>query len=231
MQLRRTVKLLIMTSLLIHAIAHSLPPQPKSKRAPDLVEITAIDPSIKLDIRYASSNNFLGRPVYAQARAFLQRDAALALQRAHQSLRSFGFGIVVFDGYRPWSVTKEFWESVDDNARQKGFVAKPSDGSRHNRGCAVDVSLYQLGNGKQVTMPSEYDEFSQRAYPDFNHANGESIASRDLLIRTMQAHGFEVLYNEWWHFDFKGWKDYALMDIAFEDIAPAPAVAPAPDKR
>jgi zinc D-Ala-D-Ala dipeptidase len=230
--LRRAIsKLLIMASLLLHTSAHALPAQAKAKRASDLVEILAIEPGIKLDIRYAGSNNFLGRPVYRQARAFLQRDAALALQKAHHSLRAYGFGLVVFDGYRPWSVTKEFWESVDDQARQQGFVAKPSDGSRHNRGCAVDVSLFELSSGRQVRMPSEYDEFSARAYPDFTGANGESIDARNLLIRTMQSVGFDVLYNEWWHFDFRDWKDYALMDVAFEDIAPTTAVAPAPDPR
>jgi zinc D-Ala-D-Ala dipeptidase len=218
MQLTSVKFFLLMTGLLLHSAAGSLPNQPKAKRAADLVEIARIEPSIQLDIRYATNNNFLGRPVYTAGRAFLQRDAALALQTAHLALRPHGFGIVVFDAYRPWSVTKEFWESVDDQARQAGFVAKPSDGSRHNRGCAVDVSLFDLSSGKQVTMPTDYDEFSPRAYPNYRGANGESISARDLLIRTMKQAGFDVLYNEWWHFDYRDWQDYALMDIAFEEI-------------
>jgi zinc D-Ala-D-Ala dipeptidase len=226
LRLNNVKVLLIVSGLLLHTSAGSLPQQARAKRPADLVEIVRIEPSIALDIRYATNNNFLGRPVYTQARAFLQRDAATALQKAHLALRPHGFGIVVFDAYRPWSVTKEFWESVDDQARRAGFVAKPSDGSRHNRGCAVDASLFDLRSGKQVAMPSEYDEFSARAYPDYTGANGESITARNLLIRTMKQAGFAVLYNEWWHFDYRDWQDYALMDVSFESLDFAPSARP-----
>jgi zinc D-Ala-D-Ala dipeptidase len=199
--------------------ASALPWQPPAKRTADLVEVTGLDPSIKLDIRYASSNNFLGRPVYAQARAYLQREAAIALVQAHKALRLHGFGIQIFDAYRPWSVTVEFWHGASPQARQAGYVAKPAEGSRHNRGCAVDVTLYELSSGKAVQMPSEYDEFSERAHPHYSGSNGESQQARERLIQAMKTVGFEVLYNEWWHFDFRGWRDYALMDVRFEQLA------------
>jgi D-alanyl-D-alanine dipeptidase len=129
------------------------------------VEIKALDPGIHLDIRYATANNFVGRPVYKEARAFLQRPAAEALVRAHRALAAQGYGIVVFDGYRPWSVTKLFWDVTPED--KKEFVADPSQGSRHNRGCAVDLSLYDLASGREVEMPSGYDEMTERAYPDY----------------------------------------------------------------
>src|SRR5262249_48038473 len=121
-------------------------------RKPDLVELIGLDPTIKLDIRYATSNNFLGRPVYTEARAFLQRPAAEALVRANKALHKKGYGLVIHDGYRPWTVTKIFWDATP--ADKKQFVADPSQGSRHNRGCAVDLSMFELKTGRIVEMPS-----------------------------------------------------------------------------
>jgi D-alanyl-D-alanine dipeptidase len=131
-------------------------------RNPDLVEIIKLDPTIKLDIRYATKNNFFGKAVYKQPRAFLQRPAAEALVRVNQALRKQGYGVVVFDGYRPWSVTKAFWDATPLD--KKIFVADPGKGSRHNRGCAVDLSLFDLKTGELVKMPSEYDEMTERAH-------------------------------------------------------------------
>src|SRR5439155_316237 len=123
------------------------PPEPGRFRDPDLVELTSLDPGIKLDVRYATDRNFVGRPVYSEARAFLQRPAAEALLRAHRSLRPRGYGALVFDGYRPWSVTKLFWDLTPRAKRE--FVADPRKGSKHNRGCAVDMSLYDLATGRE----------------------------------------------------------------------------------
>ena len=189
---------ILLSSVLLLTSCQSGPPKESGTfREPDLVEISKLDPTIRLDIRYATTNNFLGRPVYRQARAFLQRPAAEALVRAHRNLKTNGYGILLFDGYRPWSVTKIFWDSATDEQRRIEFVANPQKGSRQNRGCAADVSLYELATGKEVQMPSAYDEFSERAFPTYTGGSLESRALRDLLRHAMEAEGFTVYPAEW----------------------------------
>jgi D-alanyl-D-alanine dipeptidase len=185
-------------------------------RKPDLVELVKLDPTIKLDIRYATTNNFLGTPVYTQARAFLQRPAAEALLRAHLELKSRGYGLIIHDGYRPWYVTKIFWDATPDD--KKIFVADPAKGSVHNRGCAVDLSLYDLTTGKEVKMPSGYDEMTERAYADYAGGTEGERALRELLRHAMEAQGFAVIPKEWWHFDYKDWKQYPILNVRFEDL-------------
>ena len=185
-------------------------------RAPDLVELVKLDPTIKLDIRYATTNNFLGTPVYTQARAFLQRPAAEALLRAQQELKAKGYGLIIHDGYRPWYVTKIFWDAVPVDKRI--FVANPAAGSKHNRGCAVDLSLYDLSTGKEVTMPSGYDEMTDRAYADYPGGTDEERARRAILREAMEKQGFAVIPKEWWHFDYKDWKLYPIQNVKFEDL-------------
>jgi len=197
--------------------AQEMPKEQGNFRSPDLVEIIRLDPTIKLDIRYATSNNFLGRPIYSEARAFLQRPAAEALRRVNQSLRKKGYGLLVFDGYRPWSITKKFWDETPAEKRQ--FVADPSKGSKHNRGCAVDLSLFDMKTGKEVEMPSAYDEFSERAYPSYQGGTKSQRHLRNLLRAAMEANGFTVNQYEWWHFDYRGWQHYPLLNIAFNQIA------------
>lgn len=209
---------ILLFALLLVGCQHGPPKETGQFRQSDLVEITQLDSTVRLDIRYATTNNFLHRPVYAQAKAFLQRPAAEALVRAHQSLKAKGYGIVVFDGYRPWSVTKLFWDSASDAERKIEFVANPKKGSRHNRGCAADISLFDLTTGKEVTMPSGYDEFSERAFPTYAGGTAESRRSRDLLRAAMEAEGFTVYPAEWWHFDYKDWKIYRIQNIPFEAI-------------
>lgn len=193
------------------------PPTEKNKREADLIELISLDPTIRLDIRYATSNNFVGKAVYPEARAFLQRPAAKALVKVHRELRRMGLGLVIFDGYRPWSITKLFWEVT--TPEQRKFVADPAKGSKHNRGCAVDLSIYDLKTGLLLPMPSEYDEFSERASPDYSGGTPEERANRDLLRRLMEASGFIVNPNEWWHFDYKDWQKYSIYDISFAEAA------------
>ena len=181
-----------------------------------MIELTELSNTIKLDIRYATANNFVGRPVYAEARAFLQRPAAEALVRVHEKLREQGLGLVIFDGYRPWTITKLFWEVVPEDKRK--FVADPAKGSKHNRGCAVDLSIYNLRSGKLIDMPSGFDEFTERASPNYTGGTEKERANRDLLRSLMEAEGFSVNPNEWWHFDYKDWEKYAIYDIAFSEI-------------
>ena len=199
-----------------YAAAQEKPKEKGEFREPELVEIVKLDPTVKLDIRYATSNNFLGRPVYKEARAFLQRPAAEALTRANRKLREKGYGLLVFDGYRPWSVTKIFWDSTPED--KKRFVADPSQGSRHNRGCAVDLTLYDIRSGREVKMPSGYDEMTERAYPNYSGGTLEQRRMREMLREAMESEGFTVYEFEWWHFDYKDWKKYPLLDIGFDQI-------------
>lgn len=190
--------------------------QPEVSSKTDLVEIVQLDSTIKLDIRYATSNNFMRRAMYTHARAFLQRPAAEALVRAHAKLKRLGYGILVFDAYRPWSVTKHFWDETPP--AQRKFVANPKEGSRHNRGCAVDLSLYNLKTGMEVSMPSAYDEFTDRASASYRGGTAQQRRHRDLLRRAMEAEGFSVNPHEWWHFDFHAWREYPVLDIPFDRL-------------
>ena len=208
----------ITAALLLAACLSGPPYQPGSFRSPDLVELTRIDPTIHLDIRYATENNFMHRPMYSQARAFLQRPAAEALAQAHAELRKMGYGLLIFDAYRPWSVTKRFWDEASPVQRRQGFVADPRTGSRHNRGCAVDVTLYELATGKPVDMPSDFDEFSERALPTYQGGTPEQRENRDLLRAVMETHGFQVNSVEWWHFDYAEWREYPVMNVDFRSL-------------
>lgn len=201
---------------LAFAMAQQPPKEEGTFRQPDLVELVKLDPSIKLDIRYATKNNFLGKPVYKEARAFLQRPAAEALVRINQSLHAQGYGLIIHDGYRPWYVTKIFWDVTPED--KKIFVADPAKGSRHNRGCAVDLSLFDLKTGKEVVMPSEYDEMTERAHINYACAAPEPKRLRDLLRSAMEADGFAVYEPEWWHYDYKDWKEYPIGNLKFSEI-------------
>ncbi len=183
-----------------------------------MLELITLDNTIKLDIRYAREDNFVGRPVYQEARAFLQKDAAHALVRIHKKIAKSGFGLVIFDGYRPWSVTKLFWEVVSED--QKQYVADPKIGSRHNRGCAVDLSLYDLDTHELLVMPTDFDEFNEKASPDYKGGTKEETSNRDLLRLIMENDGFTVNPKEWWHFDYKNWKDHEIYNISFSELTP-----------
>ncbi len=182
----------------------------------DLVELTKLDPTIKLDIRYATTNNLFGSVFYSQPRAFLQRPAAEAVVRVHQRLKPMGYGLLIHDAYRPWYVTKVFWDATPND--KKLFVADPSKGSRHNRGAAVDLTVYYLATGEPVEMVATYDETTDRAYP--NYPGGTSLQRwhRDLLRSVMEAYGFTVYEAEWWHFDYKDWQKYPIGNQVFENI-------------
>lgn len=196
------------------------PPQETGDFLPtDLVELTKLDPTIKLDIRYATTNNLFGTVFYSQPRAFLQRAPAEALVRVSSKLKPLGFGLLVHDGYRPWYVTKVFWDATPDD--KKIFVADPSKGSRHNRGAAVDLSLYDLKTGKPIEMVSTYDETTDRAHPDYPGGTSLQRWHRDLLRSAMEAEGFTVYEAEWWHFDYKDWQRYHIGNQRFEALSQA----------
>jgi D-alanyl-D-alanine dipeptidase len=199
------------------ALAATPPVETADKLPSDLVEVTSLEPGIKRDIRYAGPNNFMGIPLYERSAAYLQRPAAEALARIHRALAARGYGLLVYDAYRPWSVTWMFWEATPPEARI--FVADPAQGSRHNRGCAVDLTLYDLKTGQPVEMPSRYDEFSTRAYADFIGGTTRQRALRAILRQAMEADGFTVYAEEWWHFDYRDYGRYPIGTKTFTELA------------
>jgi len=181
----------------------------------NLVDLQKLDNRFKLDIRYASENNFMRSKFYNSQRAFLNKEAAQNLLNAQNELEKKGYGIVVFDAYRPWYVTKMFWEGTPESL--KHFVADPEKGSVHNRGCAIDIGLYDKVTGENIEMISGYDEFTERAYPDYSGGEKSKREIRDLLISTMERNGFTVYEYEWWHFNYK-YCDSGIMNYSFEEL-------------
>ncbi len=199
------------------ALAAEPPAEPPGLRAPELADLTRLDKSILLDIRYASTNNFTGAVFYKQSRAFMQKPAAQAVVKAHQQLQQQGLGLLIHDAYRPWHVTKMFWDATPVDLKK--FVANPANGSRHNRGCAVDLTLYDLASKQPIPMVAGYDEFSPRSFPGYPGGTSRQRWHRRLLRETMQAAGFEVYEYEWWHFDYRAWKQYPILNKTFEELA------------
>lgn len=180
----------------------------------ELVEIKKAIPNITLDIRYATKNNFMKQVMYKQARAFARKPVVASLKKIQQELNKKGYGLKIFDGYRPYATTVEFYKKASD----KNFVANPAKGSKHNRGCAVDLTLINLKTGKEIAMATPYDSFSAAAAANYEPVNQEVRKNRNFLIRIMKKYGLNVLKNEWWHYDFSGWQNYPLMNIPFEKL-------------
>src|SRR6185312_7284237 len=164
----------------------------------------------------ATTNDFLSTPVYLQAKAYMQRPAAEAVVRASTELKKLGYGLLVHDSYRPWYVTRIFWDATPDD--KKIFVANPAEGSRHNRGCAVDLPLYNLATGQPLEMVGVYDEMSPRSYPFYPGGTGLQRWQRNLLRHEMEKQGFRVYDFEWWHFDYQDWRKYPILNLTFEQL-------------
>lgn len=179
-----------------------------------LVDLKKFIPSIKLDIKYATNDNFMGEPVYKQKRAFARYPAAVALKKIQAELKKKNLGLKIFDGYRPYSVTCRFFEKTRDSV----FCAVPWRGSRHNRGCAVDLTLVNLKTGKELKMPTPFDDFTPKAHAEYKDLPEDVIKNRELLKDVMSRHGFKVLADEWWHYDFAEWNKFELTDIPFEEL-------------
>jgi D-alanyl-D-alanine dipeptidase len=139
---------------------------------------------------------------------------AEALSRVQTRAEAAGYGLLIFDAYRPWRITKAIWEQTRPDKRE--FVADPATGSRHNRGCSIDLSLHR--GGVEVAMPSPYDDFTPAAYRSYTAAPPEALRLRALLEGWMVAEGFVPLANEWWHFDWAEWRRYPIMDVPLEDV-------------
>jgi len=180
----------------------------------ELVDLERFIPGVKMDIRYATTNNFTGERIYTLAKAYARRPVAVALKKAQEEFRDHGYGIKIFDAYRPYAATVKFYEVYPDST----FVASPWRGSRHNRGCAIDMTLVNLATGEELKMPTGYDAFVREAYPSHPVADPEVRRNRALLIQVMEKHGFRVNASEWWHFDFRGYSAYEILDIPFEKL-------------
>lgn len=181
----------------------------------ELVDLETVIPGILLDIHYARSDNFTGVPVYTSARAFLVKPAAEALRAVQEALAPRGLCVKIWDAYRPYSVTLYFYEVYRDTA----FVANPARGSIHNRGCAVDLTLCSLRDGREIAMPTPFDDFSPVAGADYEDLPPQILANRKLLREVMSRYGFTVNPDEWWHYNFENAKDFPLRDLSFETLS------------
>lgn len=186
----------------------------KSNPENQLVDLEEIVPGLVLDIRYATTNNFTGEKIYNIAKAYARKPVAEALKKIQAELKVQGLGIKIFDAYRPYKATVRFYELYKDTT----YVASPYKGSRHNRGCALDVTIVNLQNGKELKMPTAYDSFSKAAWPSTPINDPLITKNRTTLINIMQKYGFRVNSAEWWHFDFIGWKKFEVLDIDFEEL-------------
>ena len=180
-----------------------------------LVDLKKLDDEFQLDIRYASTNNFMRSKFYKNERAFFNMSAADRLIEAKNDLKELGYGIIIYDAYRPWFVTKMFWEGTPENL--KHFVANPENGSSHNKGCAIDIGLYDIKTGESIVMISGYDEFTERAYPNYMGGSKKQRDIRDTLIQVMERNDFTVYEYEWWHFNYNGC-DSGIMNYSFEEL-------------
>lgn len=186
----------------------------KARPENQLIEIQKAVPGIVLDIRYATKNNFMKQVMYKQARAFARKPVVDQLRKVQAELKKKGYGLKIYDAYRPYEITVAFYKK----ASNKAFVANPKTGSKHNRGCAVDLSLIDLKTGRDIEMPTPYDSFEPQASASFAGLPEAVQKNRDFLIAIMRKYGFRVIPNEWWHFDFSGWKKYDVLDIPFEKL-------------
>ncbi len=187
----------------------------KSNPEKELIELENVIPGIVLDIRYATKNNFTGAKVYNLARAYARKPVAEALKKAQADFNQLGYGIKIYDAYRPYSATVKFYELMKGDTT---YVANPYKGSRHNRGCALDMTIINLKSKQELKMPSDYDAMQKESWPSTPIVDPTVRKNRDTLIAVMEKNGFKVYVTEWWHFDFVGWEKFEVMDIDFEEL-------------
>lgn len=196
----------------------SKPPQMENySQVPDwarLVDIQSINPNIKLEMRYATTNNFFNRKLYPVPRCLLRKEVAQKLSKVQEDFEEMGLGLKVFDCYRPWSVTRQMWEILPDSR----YVANPERGSRHNRGAAVDLTLVDFRTGRELEMPTDFDDFTNKAARDYGGNAPQVRRNSNLLESKMKKYGFEPLMSEWWHFDAVGWQKFSLLDVQLDRV-------------
>jgi len=179
-----------------------------------MVDLTRYIPGIRMDIRYATRNNFTRQVLYKHPKVLLRLPAAKALKAVQEALEPRGLGLRIFDGYRPYHVTEKMWEIVPDDR----YAADPRKGSGHNRGIAVDLTIIELATGKAIPMPTGYDDFTEKAHYSYMPADTTVRNNRALLRSIMEKHGFRALETEWWHFYLPDVEKYPLMDIPFSSF-------------
>lgn len=182
----------------------------------EMVELKSLIPTLQYDLRYATNNNFTGRRMYPKntQTTYLRRSPALALAKVAEELKRKGLGIKIWDAYRPYRTTVQFWDLIHDER----FVANPSKGSGHNRGTAVDLTIVDLKNGKELEMPTDFDDFSPAAFHGAKNLDEVRIKNRELLKSTMEKFGFVPLETEWWHYSWIGATAYDVLDLSFNAL-------------
>jgi D-alanyl-D-alanine dipeptidase len=182
--------------------------------ASKLVDLEKVIKGVVLDIRYATTNNFTHQVIYPAPKAFARKIVAEALVKIQAELNQKGLGMKIFDAYRPYAVTLKFFEVYPDTT----FVASPKKGSKHNRGCAIDLTLIELKSGKELEMPTAFDDFTEKAMHAYMKLTPEALKNRQILREVMSRYGFIPYESEWWHYDFKDWRNYQIMDLSFEEL-------------
>lgn len=181
-----------------------------------LLNINEFVKYLQVDLKYSTTNNFTGKRLYPNhlKTPFLILKAATALKSIAVELENQGYGIKIFDAYRPYYVTKRFWELIKDER----YVANPAKGSGHNRGVAVDLTLFDIQTGKELNMGTGFDNFSDTAHHSFKNLSSEVIANRKRLKETMEKFGFVALETEWWHYALPNSTNYPILNIDFKKI-------------
>ena len=215
--MRRFAALLILGALALAARAEPPPAPVRDPQAPavrQLVDLSRFDPTLRLDLRYATPDNFTRTTLYPVARAYLQRAAADALVKVQRELSAQGLGLKIFDAYRPLAVQQKMWDLIRDDR----YVSNPAlNAGRHTRGTAIDLTLVDR-DGRELPMPTPYDDFSERAHRDAKGIPAEASRNSKLLEATMLKHGFLPYPFEWWHFDFRDWKSHPPLDIPLDRL-------------
>jgi D-alanyl-D-alanine dipeptidase len=180
-----------------------------------MIEIKTLIPNIIYDLRYATEDNFTHAKLYQDGKqTFLRLPVAKALQKAQEDLNQRGYGLKIFDAYRPYSVTKKMWDLVHDDR----YVADPSKGSGHNRGLAVDLTIINLNDRSELKMGTGFDNFTDTAHHSFKNFPANILSNRKLLKETMEKHGFKTLETEWWHYSWPNDRNYEVLDIGFKKL-------------
>ncbi|TGL86892.1 D-alanyl-D-alanine dipeptidase [Leptospira congkakensis] len=180
----------------------------------ELINLEKKIPGITLDIKYATPENFTKQVIYKEAKAFARKPVAEALNKANLEFLQLGYSIKIFDAYRPYAATVKFFEIVGDTR----YVASPKTGSRHNKGCAIDLTLVDQKTKRELPMPTEYDSFQKEAWAEAPVSDPEILKNRTILISTLSKYGFRVNKTEWWHYDFVGCSGFEVLDIPFEEL-------------
>lgn len=181
-----------------------------------LIELKEIIPYLRYDLKYASNQNFTGKRVYPKntQSSYLIKEAAQSLKVIAKELEAKNLGLLIWDAYRPYRATVKFWKMIHDER----YVANPAKGSGHNRGIAVDLTLYEISTGELLEMPTGFDNFSDTAHHDFMLLAEKKIMNRQLLKNTMEKHGFKSLETEWWHYAWPNDRNYPIMNISFKRL-------------